>query len=247
MVVEPDIQQLQRLAQTAGGPDVLPGGQSQTGGMTVGEIGLTGSALDDLFHDPPLIHQDDVHRPLTDPVAGQQLALGVGGEEIQRLHLQPYKAVAQYFGCLLCGSHRGARLDLVSMEAAQNGGKQLEQSGGVVADAHDLLQLLGSGLQYGVERAEPIHQLMGQGIHVPLGMGIEQDHLQQLVVMKSVAAVFQKLLLGSFPVPAVDILGLGRAQRIISLHTGPDRPPSWHASRRRYRLCRQWGCCGGRQ
>ena len=59
-----------------------------------------------------------------------------------------------------------------------DGGDELQQDHGVLPHPRDLAQLLRGGVQHPRQGTEGVQQLVGQGVHIPLAAGVEEEELQ---------------------------------------------------------------------
>ncbi len=65
-------------------------------------------------------------------------------------------------------------------------------------------QFLQRGIEHTGQRAEALYQGMGQGVHVTLGDGVEQQQLQHTVVRPALHAPGQKFGFDPASMPGVD-------------------------------------------
>ena len=87
--------------------------------------------------------------------------------------------------------------------AAQQGREHPQQHRRVLPHTRRLFQLLRRRVQRPGQRAKPLHQLVGQPIYIPLGDGVAQKQLQDLVVRPTLQAPGQKFRLQPLPVAGV--------------------------------------------
>ena len=145
-----------------------------------------------------------VYHTLPQLFDGEQLAFAVHGNQIGQLVPLAEEIGLQQFLELPHIDDLSVEAGILAQVAGGGGGDELEQDGGVGADALDLQQLFIGGMEHPGERTEMIHQPVGQRVDIPLGNGIKQQQLQHLVVGQAVEPTLQKFCLGPLAVAGMD-------------------------------------------
>ena len=111
--------------------------------------------------------------------------------------------------------------------AAQHRREQLEHGGRVLTHPLHLHQLLRQGVQHAGQGAEPVNELVGQRVYIPLGDGKKQYQLQHPVVGPALNPPGEKFLLHPPPVSGVNgllFLCHGRSAPPIKYQSVRDAP-----------------------
>lgn len=160
------------------------GGGGAAAGVIVGEDQPAGAALCGDADDVPCIYAYLCGITRTNLGGADTFHTRIQTNDVEFFVFFPFKQ-----GFAVAGGGGGRREDrrillnafAVGTEERQD---QRNQGSGIVPDAIDGLQFVGCGLQYSVERAEPLEQRMGDGIGIPPRDGKGEQELQHFVWCK---------------------------------------------------------------
>ena len=193
----------QRRPENVSHQPVRLGRQGQVAHMVVGHIDSGRPQPQRLLRDPAGVDLGHFNAALGHPPHTQHLALAIQAQDIDHLVSGPKEVGLQPgVGVLRPVDHRRQPCP-GALIAAQQGREHPQQHCGVLSHPRHLFQLLHRRVQRPGQGAEPLHQLVGQTVHIPLRDGIAQKQFQDLVVRPALQAPGQKFRLQPLPVTGV--------------------------------------------
>ena len=202
VIRQTDVQRGESLLYLAGGQHVLLGGQRNAAGMVVRQKDGVGSGVEGVLHHLTHLHGRGRHAASADAAAGEQLALPVKADLIEKLLLLPRQQLHEVGS----GAIRGVEYLLGQRRAAgaeRHVAGEAEEQGSVFAHALHGGQLLWGGVEHVLEGAEMLQKAVRRLVGVLPGDGVKQQQLQELVVVHALGSQRQKAAFHPLAVPIV--------------------------------------------
>ena len=162
----------------SGEEKVLLGRGGQAAGVVVGQDHHGGVQGQGLGGDLPQADLVGVGGALAEGTHAQELALAVEAGQEGLLVPGPKEVGGEQGvkGGTVREDH--LRAGAGGQVPGSDGGDQLEEDHRIFPHAGDLAQIIGGGVQHPRQGTEGVQQLMGQGVHIPLAAGVEEEELQ---------------------------------------------------------------------
>ena len=129
-------------------------------------------------------------RAFGDPPFAHDLALGVQADHIEPFVLFPQQQGFAEMLRVSAVSDPARRLHGASLPHPGQRNNHGNQRGRVLTDPAHRHQLLSPGFQHVFQIVESIQQLMGNGICIASGIGVEQQQLQDLMILEVLKSLF---------------------------------------------------------
>ena len=172
--------------------------------MVVGQIDLGRPEGGCLLHNPAQIDVGGADAALRHLPHPQRLVLPIQRKQVDHLVPGPEEVGLQQCVGVFRPAHRLPQVRPALEVARPCRRDQLEQDSGVLPHSGHPAQLLLRGVQHPGQRAEPLHQLVGQPVHIPLGDGVVQQQFQDPVVRPARQSPGGEFIFHPLPVPCMD-------------------------------------------